>query len=104
MLEELAEDQFDKQLSEIRRPILAYDEDQSVADVWEDMLKKKEQIAQVQNSFGCFLGIVTMEDIIETIIGQEIVDENDTVEDMQAYALEQWKQHVSLDDSKEKEH
>ena len=106
VLEELAEDQFDKQLSEIRRPILAYDEDQSVADVWEDMLKKKEQIAQVQNSFGCFLGIVTMEDIIETIIGQEIVDENDTVEDMQAYALEQWKQHVkcSLDDSKEKEH
>ena len=80
---------------------MAYDEDRSVADVWEDMLKKKEQIAQVQNNFGCFLGIVTMEDIIETIIGQEIIDENDTVEDMQAYALEQWKRHIKTSIDKE---
>lgn len=91
VLEELAEDHFDKQLKDVRRPILAYNEDALVSDVWEEMLKKKEHIAQVQNEYGCFLGIVTMEDIIETIIGREIVDESDTVVDLQAYAREKWK-------------
>ena len=37
-------------------------------------------------------GIVTMEDIIETLLGLEIVDEKDTVIDMQKYAREKWKQ------------
>ena len=91
VLEELAEDHFDKKLKDVRRPILAYNEDALVSDVWEEMLKKKEHIAQVQNEYGCFLGIVTMEDIIETIIGREIVDESDTVVDLQAYAREKWK-------------
>lgn len=91
VLEELAEDHFDKQLKDVRRPILAYNEDALVSDVWEEMLKKKEHIAQVQNEYGCFLGIVTMEDIIESIIGREIVDESDTVVDLQAYAREKWK-------------
>jgi CBS domain containing-hemolysin-like protein len=95
VLENLADDRFNQQLREIRRPILAYNEDVPVIDVWEEMLKKKEHIAQVQNEYGCFLGIVTMEDIIETIIGREIVDENDTVEDMQAYAREKWKKRVA---------
>ena len=91
VLEELADDHFDKQLKDVRRPILAYNEDALVSDVWEEMLKKKEHIAQVQNEYGCFLGIVTMEDIIETIIGQEIVDESDTVVDLQAFACEKWQ-------------
>lgn len=95
VLENLADDRFNQQLREIRRPILAYNEDTVVIDVWEEMLKKKEHIAQIQNEYGCFLGIVTMEDIIETIIGCEIVDENDTVEDLQEYAKEKWKKQIS---------
>lgn len=92
VLENLAEDKFDMELREIRRPILSYDEETSVSDVWEEMLKGKEHIAQVRNEYGCFLGVVTMEDIIETIIGQEIVDEKDTVADLQEYAREKWKE------------
>ena len=91
VLEELAEDHFNKKLKDIRRPILAYNEDRLVSDVWEEMLIKKEHIAQVQDEYGCFLGIVTMEDIIETIIGREILDESDTIVDMQAYAREKWQ-------------
>ena len=92
VLENLAEDKFDMELREIRRPILSYDEETSVGDVWEEMFKGKEHIAQVRNEYGCFLGVVTMEDIIETIIGQEIVDEKDTVADLQEYAREKWKE------------
>ena len=96
VLEELAEDKFNKQLKDIRRPILSYNEDRLVSDVWEEMLLKKEHIAQVQDEYGCFLGIVTMEDIIETIIGREIVDESDTIVDMQAYAREKWQRALKL--------
>ncbi len=92
VLENLAEDKFDMELKEIRRPILSYDEETPVGDVWEEMLKGKEHIAQVRNEYGLFLGVVTMEDIIETIIGQEIVDEKDTVADLQEYAREKWKE------------
>jgi len=61
-----------------------------VSVAWEEMLKRKEHIGQVQKEFGCFLSVVTMEDIIETIIGREIVDESDTILDLQAYAREKW--------------
>lgn len=94
VLEELAADKFSNLLSNIRRPILAFNEDTLVSDVWEEMLKKKEHIVQVQDEYGCFLGIVTMEDVIETIIGQEIIDESDTIVDMQAYAREKWQKEL----------
>ena len=94
VLEELAEDKFNKRLKDIRRPILAYHEDRLVSEVWEEMLLKKEHIAQVQDEYGCFLGIITMEDIIETVIGREIVDESDTIVDMQAYAREKWQREL----------
>lgn len=110
VLENLAEDKFDMELKEVRRPILSYDEDTPVGDVWEEMLKGKEHIAQVRNEYGLFLGVVTMEDIIETIIGQEIVDEKDTVADLQEYAREKWKEqseqieHENAEYAAEEEH
>lgn len=94
VLEKMAEDDFNKSLKDIKRPIISFNEDTLVSVAWEEMLKRKEHIAQVQNEYGCFLGVVTMEDIIETIIGQEIVDESDAVVDLQAYAREKWKKQM----------
>ena len=90
VLENLAEDKFTTSLSSIKRQIAAFGEETSVADIWESLLESKDQIALIIDEYGCFQGIITLEDIIETILGMEIIDENDTVTDMQQYARERW--------------
>ncbi|MBQ8703179.1 MAG: DUF21 domain-containing protein [Bacteroidales bacterium] len=91
-LEELAEDHFSKTLGDIKRTIPLFNEEMSVADIWDSLLKHKEQIGGIIDEYGSFQGIITLEDIIETIFGLEIIDESDEVTDMQQYARERWQQ------------
>ncbi len=90
VLEKLSENKLDVKLSEIVRPILSFYENEPVSGIWEKMLEQKEHISVVTDEYGCLRGIVTMEDVIETMLGVEIVDENDTDTDMQAVAREKW--------------
>lgn len=53
------------------------------------MLKRRQHMAVVFDEFGGFVGVITMEDIIEEVIQQEIIDEDDRVVDMRQHALEQ---------------
>ena len=91
-LEELTEDHFEKTLGEIKRPLLYFNEESSVADIFDRMLQEKSQIGVVIDEYGCFQGVLTFEDVIETIFGFEIIDEMDVVTDMQQYARERWQQ------------
>ena len=91
ILEKMAEDKFSSSLHDILRPIMTFAEDDSVADIWEKMLAKKEHISVILDEYGSVRGIVTLEDVIETMLGHEIVDEKDEVVDMQEYAKEQWE-------------
>jgi len=89
-LQMMAEDKYDVTLGEIRRDIATFNEDTTLDMIWDEMLSKDEQIAAVINEYGSFQGILTLEDVIETLLGSEIVDEQDTVRDMQQLAREKW--------------
>ncbi|MCY2685929.1 CNNM domain-containing protein [Salinimicrobium sp. TH3] len=91
VFEKLAEDQFDLKLKDLKRNISTFPETDTLFRIWEELLHKKEQISLVVDEYGGMDGIVTLEDIIETLLGFEIVDEKDRVEDMQQYAMEKWK-------------
>ena len=91
VLEKMAEDKFTATLNDILRPVLHFKEEDSVSDIWEVLLEKKEHISVILDEYGSLRGIVTMEDVIETMLGHEIVDEKDEVVDMQEYAKEQWE-------------
>ena len=91
VLEKMAEDKFETTVREITRPILSFPEEEPVGNIWEKFLERKEHISVIIDEYGTFRGIVTLEDVIETMLGQEIVDETDEVVDMQEYAKEQWE-------------
>ena len=59
-------------------------------------LTKGEQIAVIFDEYGGAEGVVTMEDFVETVIGSEIVDEKDSIPDMQQYAREKWKKRIEI--------
>lgn len=88
VLKLLSEDQFHVKLSDLKRPILTFSEEESVFQIWEKMLEKREHISVIIDEYGGLRGLVTMEDIIETMTGVEIVDEDDVAVDMQALAKE----------------
>lgn len=91
VLERLAEDKFNITLKEIKRPILTFMENEAVSNIWEKMLEKKEHISVITDEYGCMRGLVTMEDVIETMLGVEIIDENDDTADLQVLAREKWQ-------------
>lgn len=90
-LQLMVEDKGDTALSSIRRDVASFQDTTPLDRIWDEMLGKDEQIAVVIDEYGSFQGILTLEDVIETLLGSEIVDEKDTVRDMQQLARDRWK-------------
>ena len=91
-----AADEHQVTMSSLMRDIVRVSEHTNLDDLLDIFLARKEQLALVQDEFGATLGLVTMEDVIETILGVEIVDEKDiegieegvTGEDLRKFAIE----------------
>lgn len=81
-------------IRELLRPITMVPVDQLLWDVFENLLKAREHIALAVGPYGGTAGVITLEDLVETLLGMEIVDEVDGVHDMQALAREQWRKRA----------
>ena len=81
-------------LHELKREIKAVAPDSSVSELFEFLLDNKEHIALVMDEYGGMEGIVTLEDVVETLLGLEIVDEADETVDMQALARALWEKRA----------
>jgi cation diffusion facilitator family transporter len=84
IFEKIRQNRLDVPLAELVREIDIYPENKSVSDLLEDFKRNKIRIAAVADEHGGFVGLVTVEDVIEEIIG-EIWDEHEEEETMLAY-------------------
>lgn len=83
-----------KTLSDIKREVLIIPENVSIKTLFERLLESQEHIAVVVDEYGGFSGVVTMEDVVETLLGMEIVDEIDAIDDMQQLARQKWRERA----------
>jgi CBS domain containing-hemolysin-like protein len=89
--EALSHDFHSKKIGELVTPISSIPERMTVSQVLDYFIKEKEHISLAVDEYGIVTGIVSLEDAVETLLGVEIVDELDSVEDMRKFALEQWQ-------------
>jgi len=105
MLEGMINEHGNNPLSSIKRDILITKRDLPIPQLFEKFIEQKDHIALVVDEFGSVSGLVTMEDVIETLLGLEIMDESDNIEDLQLLARKNWESRAKrlgiLDDKKE---
>lgn len=92
ILEESNEDNDDMELQMISHEVHMVSENIPVPTLIDQFVKRKTHLFIVYDSYGQTAGVVTLEDAIETLLGVEIVDEMDEVEDMQRFAKDKSKQ------------
>jgi CBS domain containing-hemolysin-like protein len=81
-----------RKLGEISREIQAVSEKASLEMVFEHLIDNQVQILLVLDEFGGLAGLVTLEDVVETLLGLEIVDEDDEIEDLRKLARQRWEE------------
>jgi CBS domain containing-hemolysin-like protein len=90
VLLELARDRHDTPLDSLRRDIVVAPATVRVELLLRQLLEAREHIALLVDEYGGTAGIVTLEDVVEHLLGLQIVDETDAVQDMQAMARHRW--------------
>ncbi|MGC4407853.1 MULTISPECIES: CBS domain-containing protein [Rhizobium] len=90
ILYEAVEGKGGTRLQDMKRDLEAITEAMPLEELFDFLIHKDRHVALVVDEFGGTAGIVTLEDLIETLIGEEIVDEFDSIPDLQAHARQKW--------------
>ena len=96
----------EKTLATIKREILVTNRNLPIPELFEKFVAKREHIALVVDEYGTTSGLVSMEDVIETLLGLEIMDESDNIADLQQLARKNWEsraKRIGLIQEKKKE-
>ena len=91
LLEAIINKKGGESLGTIKREILVTNRDKPIPELFEKFVEKREHVSLVVDEYGSVSGLVTMEDVIETLLGLEIMDESDNVEDLQVLARKNWE-------------
>ena len=87
----MAFDNGSKKLADIKRDIIVVHRNLPIPQLFEKFVESKNHIALVVDEYGSVSGLVTQEDVIETLLGLEIMDESDSVADLQQMARKSWE-------------
>lgn len=90
-------------ISDYVKPIIRVSEKLPVQQLLDMFIKNRAHLFLVEDEFGQTAGIVSLEDAIETLLGREIIDESDTVEDMQEFARGKYRERLRADRQKSKQ-
>ncbi|MEM6806645.1 MAG: CBS domain-containing protein, partial [Bacteroidota bacterium] len=81
-------------LVSLKREVSVVPEDMSLREVFRTLNGKRGHMAVVADEYGAITGLVTLEDVIETLFGLEIMDETDSVSDLQSFARKKWEERA----------
>ncbi|MCL6296349.1 CNNM domain-containing protein [Jejuia spongiicola] len=91
VFKEMALNNGAKKLSELKRDIIIVNRNMAIPKLFEQLVETRNHMALVVDEYGTVSGLVTMEDVIETLLGLEIMDESDNVSDLQVQARKNWE-------------
>lgn len=94
VLEKMLDEKGREPLNTLKREIPITSMETPIPELFENFIQKRAHLSIVVDEYGNNLGLVTMEDIIETLLGLEIMDESDNVEDMQLLARKNWEKRA----------
>ena len=83
-----------KTLKDIQRPIMVTGRNLPIPELFDELISTKNHLAIVVDEYGSTSGLVSMEDVIETLLGLEIMDESDKVADLQTLARKNWEKRA----------
>ncbi|WP_038030645.1 hemolysin family protein [Thermonema rossianum] len=95
MLEHLIRQKGNEPLASLKREIIFIHDTLTLPEVFNKFMQEREHIAIVVDEYGGVAGLVTMEDCVETLLGTEIMDELDNIEDLQQWARKSWEQRAA---------
>lgn len=94
LLEEMIDEKGPEPLSKLKRDVFMTPAHTPIPELFETFVQKRAHITVIVDEYGNTIGLVTMEDIIETLLGLEIMDESDNIEDMQLLARQNWEKRA----------